>query len=155
MGAIIRSWRSAPRKVVVVQGARGILSTRRWPRGHRHKRRVMLPLVQVSSMNTNRRRRRRPSSPPMRCACGMSRPRTAWYSPSWMVMVGLFPSCGRYQAMENGVPDKSGDIMYSKPVHKCRSVRIDRFKTCAQCAGNNLGGMTFGYKLQYLTLTWS
>jgi hypothetical protein len=63
------------------------------------------------------------------------------------------PSCGRYQAMENGVADESGDIMYSKPVHKCRSVRIDRFKTRVQCSGNVFGGMTFRYKLQYFALT--
>src|SRR5215469_2972099 len=53
-GAVMRSWRSAARKVSVRQRPCGTLAIRRAPRLQRPCRRVMLVLAQVSSMNTRR-----------------------------------------------------------------------------------------------------
>lgn len=53
-GAVIRSWRSAARKVVVFPWPWGTAATTRCPRRARPWRRAMLVAAQVSSMNTRR-----------------------------------------------------------------------------------------------------
>ena len=59
-GAVMRSWRSAARKVSVRQRPCGTLATSRAPRRQRPWRRVMLVMAQVSAMNTRRRGSSRP-----------------------------------------------------------------------------------------------
>src|SRR6185295_14738958 len=59
-GASIRSWRSAARKVSVLQRPCGALAISLSPRGARPWVRVMLVLAQVSSMKTRREGSSRP-----------------------------------------------------------------------------------------------
>src|SRR5215469_18895530 len=53
-GAVTRSCRKAAMKVRVLQAPKGILQTRRSPRGARPQRRTMLVATAVSSRKTNR-----------------------------------------------------------------------------------------------------
>src|ERR1700757_1865456 len=81
MGATILSWRRAATKVIVVQCASGTRSITGSPRGLRPRNRVMLVLIDVSSMNTKwagssnpcsriqRRRARATSVRPRSAAC--------------------------------------------------------------------------------------
>jgi hypothetical protein len=59
----------------------------------------------------------------------------------------------RDHPMEDGVPNKAGNFMYSETLHKIITVGIDGFYARVQRTGDLLAGVTLSYELQYLALT--